>query len=102
MTVIAPAPGFDTLFHARRLKAAGVDEAHAEAVRDAVTEGVATKADLDNLETRLDAKIDAKIARLDAKIDAVADKLLLRLGGLIIAVGGLIVAAIKLFPSVTP
>ena len=35
------ATGFDTLAYARRLKAAGVDEAqaeaHAEAVRDAVT-----------------------------------------------------------------
>ena len=39
-------PAFDTLAYARKLKAAGVDEAqaeaHAEAVRDAVTEGVAT------------------------------------------------------------
>ena len=44
------ATGFDTLAYARRLKAAGVDEAqaeaHAEAVRDAITEGVATRADL--------------------------------------------------------
>ncbi len=55
------ATGFDTLAYARRLKEAGVDEAqaeaHAEAVRDAMTEGVATKADLGTavagLETRL-------------------------------------------------
>ncbi len=87
MVTTAPAPGFDTLTYARRLKAAGVDEAqaeaHAEAVRDAITEGSATKAD---------------IARLEAKIDTIADKLMLRLGGLVIAVGGLIVAAIKLLP----
>ena len=46
-------PAFDTLAYARKLKAAGVDEAqaeaHAEAVRDAVTEGVATKADVRDL-----------------------------------------------------
>ena len=72
MTRIAHVPGFDTLSYARRLKAAGVDEAqaeaHAEAVRDAVTEGVATKDDLDrglaaakvdlaDLETRLTVRL---------------------------------------------
>ena len=57
-------PAFDTLSYARRFKEAGVDEAqaeaHAEAVRDAVTEGVATKADI----VPLDAKIDAVKAEL--------------------------------------
>ncbi len=94
--------GFDTLAYARRLKAAGVDErqaeAHAEAVRDAVTEGVAAKADLD----KGLAAVKADIARLEVKIDAIADRLMLRLGGLVIAVGGLIVAAIKLLPQVAP
>ena len=55
MTIAA----FDTLAYARRLKEAGVDEAqaeaHAEAVRDAIAEGGATKADI----IRLEAKIDA-------------------------------------------
>ena len=50
---MANAPAFDTLAYARKLKAAGVGEAqaeaHAEAVRDAVTEGVATKADIRDL-----------------------------------------------------
>ena len=45
--------GFDTLAYARRLKEAGVSdeqaEAHAEAVRAAMTHGVATKADLADL-----------------------------------------------------
>ncbi len=71
---------FDTLTYARRLKAAGVDEAqaeaHAEAVRDAITEGVATKADLKDLELRLTV----------------------RLGSWVALVGGLIVAALKLLP----
>lgn len=64
-------PAFDTLSYARRFKEAGVDEAqaeaHAEAVRDAVTEGVATKADI--------VPLDAKIVHLDAKIDAVKAEL---------------------------
>ncbi len=50
MAMTASVPGFDTLAYARRLKEAGVTEAqaeaHAEAVRAAITEGVATKADL--------------------------------------------------------
>ena len=45
--------GFDTLACARRLKEAGVSdeqaEAHAEAVRAAVTRGVAAKSDLAEL-----------------------------------------------------
>ena len=61
MTKTVTATGFDTLTYARRLKAAGVDEAqaeaHAEAVRDAVTEGVATKADLASLETRVTVRL---------------------------------------------
>ena len=48
---------FDTLASARRLKEAGVAtaqaEAHAEAVRDAVTEGVATKADIAGVENEV-------------------------------------------------
>ena len=51
--MVTTVPAFDTLAYARKLKAAGVDEAqaeaHAEAVRDAVTEGVATKADVRDL-----------------------------------------------------
>ena len=58
MAMPADAPGFDTLSYARRLKDAGVDEkqaeAHAEAVRDAITQGVATKADIARLENKMD------------------------------------------------
>ena len=61
MVMPADAPGFDTLSYARRLKDAGVGEkqaeAHAEAVHDAMTQGAASKADLDKglaaLETRM-------------------------------------------------
>lgn len=48
---------FDTLSFVKRLVAAGVEqsqaEAHAEAIRDAMTEGVATKADIASLEARI-------------------------------------------------
>ena len=48
-TVVA----FDTLAYARKLKAAGVDgaqaEAHAEAIRDSLMQGLATKADIREL-----------------------------------------------------
>ena len=73
MTRIAHVPGFDTLSYARRLKAAGVDEAqaeaHAEAVRDAVTEGVATKDDLDR--GLAAAKVDLDTGLSDLKADVV-------------------------------
>ncbi len=74
---------FDTYAAAKLLRDAGFDEKQAEAavimVRDAVTEGVATKAD---------------IARLETLIERGVNRLLLA----ILAVGGLIVAAIKLLP----
>jgi len=54
---MANAPAFDTLAYARKRKAAGVGEAqaeaHGEAVRDAVTEGVATRADIRDLKAEI-------------------------------------------------
>ena len=53
--------GFDTLAYARRLKEAGVSdeqaEAHAEAIRDAVTRGVAAKTDIAELRVEMRAEI---------------------------------------------
>ena len=47
----------DTLDYVKKLEAAGIDrrqaEAHAEALRDAATDQLATKADLTELEMRL-------------------------------------------------
>ena len=58
MTTIDMDPGFDTLSCAQRLEEAGVEgkqaQAHAEAARDSQA-GLATKADLANLEARLQA-----------------------------------------------
>ena len=82
MTEIVTTTGFDTLAYARRLKAAGVDEAqaeaHAEAVRDAITEGVATRADL-------------KAAVADLKADVLKVAI-----GIVFANAGLTFALLKL------
>ncbi len=77
MTIAA----FDALAYARRLKEAGVDEAQAEAVRDAVTEGVAARADLADLETRLTVRLYGVAAEIVAVNTA------------------LIVALVKLLPA---
>ena len=68
----------DTLRYAVRLKEAGVEPAHAEAMsralNDELTEGLATKADLDSAVTGLNARFDAVDARfgaVDARFDAV-------------------------------
>jgi len=67
---------FDTLAAARALEDAGMDAAQAEAVtetiRSAVTEGVATKADLAALELRLTWRILGGVGALLAVAVAVA------------------------------
>ncbi len=76
---------FDTLTAARNLQAAGLDPKHADAIvdamRSAVSEHVATKADLRELEQRL----------LE-----VEQRLMIRLGALLFAGLGLLFAALKL------
>ena len=86
MTITTPVPGFDTLSYARRLKAAGVDEvqaeAHAEAVRDAITQNVATKADLDNLEARLEKRFVDLETRTEKRFAALETQFEKRLAAL--------------------
>lgn len=76
---------FDTLATARKLKAAGIEdaqaEAHAEAIATAVTGGaLATRADLAGLETRLTVRFYGIAA------------------GIVAANTGLTVALLKLLP----
>lgn len=66
----------DTLRFANRLKEAGVDPRQAEAMsrtfNDELTEGVATKRDLDTAVTELKgeiARVDAKLEAMDAKFE---------------------------------
>ena len=85
-------PDFDALACARKLREAGVEakqaEAHAEAART-IRAGLATKADLDSLETRF----DARIATLRADIY----RALWVQGAGLIAVMTALIAAFKLF-----
>ena len=75
----------DTLAAAKALERAGMENGHAEAVavvvRDATTD-LATKADLNALESRLEAKLANSVNRM-------------LLGNL--AIAGLLFAALKLF-----
>ena len=109
MSIVA----FDTLAAARSLEAAGFAQKQAEAitnaVRDAVTENVATKPDVERLEEKVE-RLDEKVERLDEKIDAVRseiradiarlsarmDALMLRFAVLGIGLVGVAVAATKL------
>ena len=95
MTIVDADPGFDTLAHVRRLEAAGVGEkqaeAHAEAAR-AARAGLATKADLDTLESRIDVKIAALRADLYRALWIQTGAL----AGTIVAAAGVVIAAVKL------
>ena len=83
---------FDTLADARMLREAGVEdrqaEAHAAAAR-ALRAGLATKADLDSLEMRLDARI--------ADLRADLYRALWVQGASLVAVMTALIAAFKLF-----
>ena len=101
---------FDTLSYARRLKAAGVDEAqaeaHAEAVRDAITEGVATKDDLDrglaSLRTdmaELRAEFKADVANLETRLTVRFVGIAV---GIVLANAGATVAAVMALVNLLP
>ena len=81
-------PAFDTLEAARRLKAAGMDSEHAEAIVAVMGQSVnqfVTREYLDaaiaKLGTELLARIDGMETRLLARIDGVETKLHSRVGG---------------------
>ena len=94
-----PEPAFDTLEAARRLKSAGIDSEHAEAIVEVMGQSVnqlltrehfsaelrLTRDHFDagivKLGTELHARIDAVHTELDARIDAVHTKLDARISG---------------------
>jgi hypothetical protein len=63
------AVALDTLAYARRLREAGYSErqaeAHAEALAAAMTDTLATKQDLRELETRMDARFSQVVSRFE-------------------------------------
>ena len=101
---MAAAP-FDTLKLARALRdKAGFSQEHAEATADAlaevVAEQVATKQDLRDVETRLGAAIGdlrnelrTEIAALRAEIHAAEQRVIIRLGGMLVVMTGILLAA---------
>ena len=79
MAIVDTNPEFDTFAYARTLKAAGVEKKQAEACAEAtraIRAGLATKTDLDTglglLETRLNARLDARISGLETRMLRVA------------------------------
>lgn len=85
-----PDAAFDMLEAADALADAGIAEPRAKAIASVVRDGLATKANLDNLEARMGARIAGLETRLIARMD----------GGLVAlgtAIGALIVAAVIKF-----
>ena len=79
---------FDTLDYARKLEAAGVPAAQAEvqarSLNEALAGSVATKADIANLELRMDARfeqVNARFEQVDARFEQLKTELVLKLGG---------------------
>ena len=97
----------DTLQTAADLEAAGIPASHAKAIVSAIAradERSATKADLGNVEAKLESKIDALEAKIDAakavleaKIDAAVGGAVNRMLVALVATAGLLFTAIKLF-----
>ncbi|MDN5849663.1 MAG: hypothetical protein L0H63_08470 [Nitrococcus sp.] len=87
----------DTLRYAKRLQNAGFNqeqaEAQAEALRDEISESVATREQLENATQRLDAKIEGVEQRLSAEIKSLRWAIGL-LAGLVAAVLGITTAVL--------
>jgi len=104
---------FDKLIYLDRLKSAGVSDevarAHADGLDQALRDSVATKSDLQALESRQDGKFDSlekRIDALDAKIETSVARLETKIAeaqvtttrwmiGTFIALGGLFWAIVK-------
>ena len=89
---------FDRLVHIDRLKEAGIDEAvaraHADALREALIETVATKQDLNEAISTVRTDLKDVITTLDRKIDTVRAELALSAQDLTIrGAGGLVIIA---------
>ena len=82
---------FDTLAYAERLKAAGIEpsqaNAHADALRIAFSEGVATRADIRELKadiTRIDENMATKteLARVETRLQRSINRAMFAMAGL--------------------
>lgn len=88
----------DRLVLANAIEDAGIDRTKAERIAtvifDVIHENVATKADVQGAETRL----NAQVAAVHADLTLVEHRLMTRLGALAVVLAGVIVAAIHLWP----
>jgi hypothetical protein len=89
---------FDKLTYMDRLKRAGISEeharAHAEAMEGALHEGVATSAEV----TILGTALRGEMAALRSEMAAMQDKIIIRLGGLMVIGIGILIAMKVLGP----
>jgi len=96
MTTTDSPPLFDRLRYIDRLTAAGIAEdqarAHADAMQDALREGVATKNDINDLRTAM----KSDFAAVRSELQAVEYRLTVR-GGLVAAAVVAILASLKFF-----
>ena len=88
---------FDTLKFVRTLKAAGVPELQAEAFSEAFKEAqneseLATKRDIDEL--RRD--IDARFSKVDAQFVQLEQRLIIKLGAMLVIAIGVVATLVKL------
>ena len=97
----AAALEFDTLAATRELVAAGLARQQAEAIAATVRAGragLATKADLDSLEARLNARLDTTISGLETRMLRVAIAIVLAQTALTAALtAGLTFGLLKMF-----
>lgn len=88
---------FDTLKASRKLKAVGIEEAHAEAIVQSMAEAfedtVATKSDLAKLEASVKSDMDLLKADMLVAFSNTVNRILLAQ----LVVAGLLFAALKLF-----
>ena len=98
----------DRLTLTRAFEGAGLKSDDAERIAteiyDAIHDNVATKADLRELEQRLDvrfANLDVRFANLDvrfANLERRIDQMVIRLGALAVVIAGLLFAALQRWP----
>ncbi len=84
------------LVYSKRLKEAGLTQemvdAHISILEEVVEDEMATKADIQNLESRIELRLQA----MSSKIDQMEYKLTIRMGLMLVAAVGVLSALIKL------
>lgn len=95
----------DRLSLTNALADADIDRQKAERIAteifDAIHENVATKTDVARLETRIDqveSALRAEMRELELRLTARVDRIVTRLGSLIVVLAGVILAAIRYLP----